>query len=47
MDSKQYWKLFIQTGAPELYILFNQARRMEATDVFEDQGVGATRNGLQ
>ena len=47
MDSKLYWKLFVQTGAPELYLLFNAARRMEASDVFENQGIGASHNGLQ
>ena len=46
MDSQTYWQLFLQTGSPEAYISFNRARRMEAINVFENQGAGSTRNSL-
>lgn len=47
MDAKQYWQLFLDTGAPELYILYNQARRSEETHVLDNQGIGLKGNGLQ
>jgi len=47
MNSDYYWKLFMETGAPELYLLYNEARRMEDLDAFEDPGLGASHYGLQ
>lgn len=47
MNAQDYWKLFLETGAPEVYLLFNNARRMELSDVLDDQGLGATGHSLQ
>ena len=47
MDSLNLWQLFLETGAPEVYLLYQKAIRMEGTNVFKDTGTGATGNGLQ
>lgn len=47
MDSKDYWQMFLETGAPEMYLLYNNARRMETCHVFDDPGVGAAGGSLQ
>ena len=47
MNAKNYWELFLETGAPEMYLLFNEARRMEDVDVLDDSGLGASCHGLQ
>jgi len=47
MNATEYWNLFVQTGAPEFYVKYNQAKRMENTHVFNDQGIGAAGHGLQ
>lgn len=41
MKSKDYWSIFIETGAPEMYLLYSQARRMEEADVSDNPGIGA------
>lgn len=47
MNAQEYWKLFIETGAPELYLLYNNARRMEKSHVLDDTGPGAAGHTLQ
>ena len=47
MQSQDYWKIFLETGAPEVYLMYNQARRMEETDVSEHQGSGVASLRLQ
>ncbi len=47
MEKTDYWQLFLETGAPELYMLYNQAKRMENTHVSDHTGTGAADNGLQ
>ena len=47
MRASDYWSLFLETGAPEAYILYNRALKMEAKDVPEDSGLGAAGHGLQ
>ncbi len=47
MKSQDLWMLFIETGAPEVYMLYNRARRMEGKHVFNDPGTGAQSYGLQ
>lgn len=32
MDSKLYWSLFLDTGAPEAYLLYRAARAQQAHD---------------
>lgn len=47
MNASDYWNLFMETGAPECYMLFRQASRTEEQDVFEDTGTCAPPNGVQ
>ena len=42
MRSQDYWQIFLETGSPEVYLLFINARKMENTHVFDD-----TRSGTQ
>ncbi len=42
MDSQAYWKVFLDSGIPEYYLLYNRAKKMEDADVFDHQGTGAT-----
>lgn len=47
MNKQEIWQLFLETGAPEAYLLYNQARRMEMSHVSDNQSVGAPPDGLQ
>ena len=47
MTSQDYWQMFMETGAPELYLLYNNARKMENTHVSDNSGLGAEGHGLQ
>ena len=47
MNAKDYWNVFLETGAPEMYLLYSKALKMEATDVLDDPGTGAASHGLQ
>lgn len=47
MTANDYWNLFLLTGAPEAYLLYNQARKMEKQNVSENTGTGAQSHGLQ
>lgn len=41
MESQDYWKMFMETGAPELYLMYNSARKMESKHVLDDSGPGS------
>ena len=47
MDTNTFWQMFLETGAPEMYLLYNQAKRMEKSHVPDDPGTGAAGNSLQ
>ncbi len=47
MIAQEYWHLFLETGAPEAYISYARALRMEEAHVSYHTGTGATGNGLQ
>lgn len=47
MKAQDYWKLFLETGAPEMYLLYNNARKMETADVYHHSGPGITGHSLQ
>ena len=47
MEAQDYWNLFLETGAPEFYLLYNSTRRMENTHVFDNARPGAPGNKLQ
>ena len=46
MQAQDYWKIFLETGAPEVYLMYNQARRMEEADVSDYQRSGVAGVGL-
>ena len=47
MNAQNFWQLFLETGAPELYMMYHQAKRMESSHVPDDPGTGAAGHGLQ
>ena len=47
MNAQDYWKIFLETGAPEMYLLFNHARRVEGMHVSDNQGPCAESVRLQ
>ena len=47
MNANEYWNMFVETGAPEFYLLFNRARRVEEGYVSDNTGSGAASIGLQ
>lgn len=47
MNAENFWQLFLETGAPEVYMLYNKARRMENSHVFDDSGIGPSGHRLQ
>lgn len=47
MNAHDYWTIFLETGAPEVYLMYNKVRRMEETDVSDDTGIGSAGLGLQ
>lgn len=38
MKAMDYWQLFLETGAPEAYLMFNQQRKMEDGYVLDGSG---------
>ena len=46
MIAEDYWKIFLETGAPEIYLMYNNAKKMENSHVLEDKGIGNTGNAL-
>ena len=46
MNANDYWSVFLTTGAPEAYLLYANARRMEAYHVSECAGPGAAGHRL-
>jgi len=47
MNAKDYWQLFLETGAPEAYLMYSHKLKMEASHVFDDSGHRPQSNGLQ
>ena len=47
MRSQEYWQIFLETGAPEMYLLYNNARKRENAHVFNNEGLGYPSNQLQ
>ena len=47
MDAKDYWSLFLETGAPEWYLAFQACKRTEEANVSECGGSGAAADGVQ
>ncbi len=47
MRAKEYWDIFMETGAPEAYLSYTKALKMEQAYVFDDEGTGTAGHGLQ
>ena len=46
MDSNNFWSLFIETGLPEYYMLYNHTRKMEEKNVFDNSGIDPQNSGI-
>ncbi len=46
MNTKDYWTLFLQTGAPAFYLQYKESQR-EESHVFDDPGHRPESHGLQ
>lgn len=47
MRPELYWQLFLKTGSPEAYLMYNEAKRMEQTHVPQHEGPGCSGHTLQ
>ena len=47
MNALDAWKLFLETGLPEYYLLYAHTYRLENSHVPDDPGSGAPGHGLQ
>lgn len=41
MNSQDYWQLFLETGAPEAYLMYHRQLKSEAQHVYDDSGSGS------
>ena len=47
MNSELYWHLFLKTGSPQVYLMYNEAKRLEQVDVPKHEGSGHSGHSLQ
>ena len=47
MNAMDYWKIFMETGAPEAYLSYTKALKMEEDHVSDNSGSGPAGHGLQ
>ena len=47
MNANDYWNLFMETGAPEAYLSYSKALKMEIKHVSDHKGPRSAGNGLQ
>ena len=47
MEAKEYWQLFLETGAPEAYLLYSKQVKSEAQYVLDHSGDRPESHGLQ
>ena len=47
MNAQDYWQLFLETGAPEAYLMYSRQMKMETDYVYDDSGCGPAGNRLQ
>lgn len=47
MKKDAYWSLFLATGSPEVYLLYNQAKKMESVHVSNHESPCASIDRLQ
>lgn len=47
MNAMDYWQLFMETGAPEAYLMYSKQLKSEAQYVYDDSGYRPEGYGLQ
>ena len=47
MNAMDFWQLFMETGAPEAYLMYSAQLRSEADDVYDRSGHRPAGHGLQ
>lgn len=47
MNAAEYWQLFLETGAPEAYLLYTKQLKSEVRRVSDTPGNCPAGNGLQ
>ena len=47
MNANDYWTMFMQTGAPAIYLMYKNAKQMEEADVPECPGPCGSGNRIQ
>lgn len=47
MTAMDYWNLFMETGAPEAYLMYSKQLKSEAVNVYDDPGHRPESHGLQ
>jgi len=47
MKSMDYWQLFLETGAPEAYLMYSKQLKAEADYVFNNPGTCSASHQLQ
>ena len=47
MDAVFFWTLFLETGAPEAYLMYSHLAKSEETHVLDDSGNRSAGHGLQ
>lgn len=47
MNAKDYWNLFMETGAPEVYVSYCKQRKLEEDYVSDHLRTGASGNRVQ
>lgn len=46
MKAQDYWQIFLETGAPEVYLFYTTARKMEESNVLDCSGPGTESYGF-
>ena len=47
MKANDFWQLFLETGAPEAYLLYSRQLKSEVQNVYDDPGYRPEGHGLQ
>ena len=47
MKADLCWQLFLKTGSPEAYLMYNEARRLEQSYVPQNEGPGGSGHAIQ
>lgn len=47
MNANDYWSVFLETGAPEAYLLYSAAMRSEGNHVSDNPGDCTESDGLR